>query len=40
VEEAWSHFTLFEETALDLESIHLPVFMPWFFYEWGPTPGE
>jgi hypothetical protein len=38
VDEAWSEFTLFEEQAFDRVSVHLPVFLPWFFYEWEPDP--
>lgn len=38
VDEAWNEFTLFAEEAFDQDSIHLPVFMPWFFYEWQPDP--
>lgn len=36
VDEAWREFTLFEEERFDKDSVHLPVFMPWFFYEWEP----
>ncbi len=32
VDEAWSQFTLFKDETFDQESIHLPVFMPWFLY--------
>lgn len=38
IDEAWSEFTLSEDEAFDRDSIHLPVFMPWFFYEWRPDP--
>ncbi len=38
VDEAWHEFTLFKERAFDQESIHLPVFVPWFLYEWDPDP--
>ncbi|MDQ6921940.1 MAG: SEC-C domain-containing protein, partial [Candidatus Dormibacteraeota bacterium] len=40
LDEAWRQFTLFEAMTLDLESIQMPVFMPWFFYEWNPDPHE
>jgi hypothetical protein len=38
IDEAWREFTLFREETFNAESIHLPVFMPWFFYEWEPDP--
>jgi hypothetical protein len=38
LEEAWMQFTLFKEGPFDPESTHVPVFMPWFFYEWEPNP--
>lgn len=38
VDEAWSEFTLYEEESFDQESVHLPVFIPWFLYEWDPDP--
>jgi hypothetical protein len=40
VDEAWREFTLFEEEVFDKDSIHLPVFMPWFFYDWQPDPEQ
>lgn len=40
VHEAWEVFTAFEETEFDPESIHLPIFMPWFFHDWLPDPDE
>ena len=40
VDEAWGEFTLFEDEAFDPDSVHLPVFMPWFLYEWQPDPEE
>ncbi len=36
VEEAWTEFDGDSDAAFDPESIHLPVFMPWFFYHWTP----
>ncbi len=38
LDEAWREFTLFEDESFDDESIHVQVFMPWFFYEWEPDP--
>ncbi len=40
VDEAWEEFTLYEEQAFNPESIHLPVFIPWFLNEWEPDPAE
>jgi len=40
LDEAWSEFTLYQEEAFDQDSMHLPVFMPWFFYEWDPDPAS
>jgi hypothetical protein len=40
IDEAWREFSLFEEESFDQESVHLPVFMPWFFYDWEPDPEE
>ena len=37
VDEAWTEFTG-EERAFEPENPHLPVFMPWFFYQWTPDP--
>jgi len=33
-----SEFTLFTEEAFNPESLHLPVFIPWFLHEWTPDP--
>ena len=37
VDEAWTRFAG-EGVALDPESPHMPVFMPWFFHRWSPDP--
>ncbi|HVB77505.1 MAG TPA: SEC-C metal-binding domain-containing protein [Candidatus Nitrosotalea sp.] len=35
--EAWLEFAPFEDQQpFDPDSIHIPVFMPWFFYHWRP----
>lgn len=39
-DEAWNEFAGFAEENFDPDSIHLPVFMPWFFYQWGPDPQD
>ena len=36
--EAWQEFTGFAEENFNADSVHLPVFMPWFFYQWDPDP--
>ncbi len=38
LDEAWREFTPFEDKGFVEDSIHMPVFMPWFFYEWKPDP--
>jgi hypothetical protein len=40
LEEAWAEFVVWddEDPGFDPESIHVPVFMPWFFHRWGPDP--
>ena len=37
--EAWETFNLAEEpTDFDPQTPHLPVFMPWLFFDWQPDP--
>ncbi len=36
LDEAWRDFALKAEESFDPDSVHLPVFMPWFFYHWVP----
>jgi hypothetical protein len=40
LEEAWAEFVVWddEDPGFDPESIHVPVFMPWFYHRWGPDP--
>jgi hypothetical protein len=39
IEEAWDEFTLEEDPApFSPETVHMPVFIPWFLYEWLPDP--
>jgi hypothetical protein len=38
--EAWDEFTLWKEVPFDAESRHIPVFMPWFYYNWMPDPHD
>jgi hypothetical protein len=40
IDEAWREFTLYEERTFDEGSVHLPVFIPWFFYDWQPDPAN
>jgi hypothetical protein len=37
IHEAYNEFHLYDiETGFDPDSTELPIFMPWFFYEWYP----
>lgn len=36
LDEAWAEFTLYEEEEFDPQTKHMPVFLPWFFYQWLP----
>jgi hypothetical protein len=36
LDEAWQEFTAAREHSFDRESIQVPLFMPWFFFEWRP----
>jgi hypothetical protein len=38
--EAWDEFTLWEGVPFDAKSPHIPVFMPWFYYDWMPDPHD
>ncbi len=38
LDEAWNEFTGDAEEIFDRDSVNLPVFMPWFFYQWNPDP--
>jgi hypothetical protein len=38
--EAWDEFTLWNEIPFDPASPHIPVFMPWFYYDWKPDLAE
>jgi hypothetical protein len=38
--EAWDEFTLWEDAPFDAASPHIPVFMPWFYYDWMPDPRD
>jgi hypothetical protein len=42
VEEAWAEFTLWEdeEPRFDPSTVHMQVFMPWFFHRWTPDPAD
>lgn len=41
LDEAWETFWPFEEDeAFDPETPHLPVFMPWLFFDWLPDPRD
>ena len=39
LEEAWDEFTLGKGPApFSSETVHMPVFIPWFLYDWHPDP--
>lgn len=38
--EAWAAFTSGEAGAFTSDTPHLPVFMPWFYYDWLPDPKD
>ena len=38
--EAWDEFTLWKEVPFDAASRHIPLFMPWFYYNWTPDLAE
>ena len=38
LDEAWREFNLFKNATFDDDSMHLPVFIPWFLYQWQPDP--
>jgi hypothetical protein len=39
IEEAWEEFILEDEPEpFSPETVHMPVFIPWFLYEWLPDP--
>lgn len=39
-DDAWNEFTSHAQEKFDRDSVHLPVFMPWFFYQWDPDPHD
>ena len=40
VAEAWREFDGYSDAPFDPESVHQPIFMPWFFYHWTPDPQD
>ena len=44
LQEAWDDFMPYwkddEEEPFTMDTPHMPVFMPWFFYEWLPDPDD
>lgn len=36
--EAWEDFMPWEDEPFTMDTMHMPVFMPWFYYEWTPDP--
>ncbi len=39
-EEAWRQFVSDGETVFDPESLHIPLFMPWFYHRWSSDPEQ
>ena len=37
--EAWDDFMPWEDEEFAMDTPHMPIFMPWFFYDWLPDPG-
>lgn len=40
LQEAWEEFTSWDGVPFDPESPHIPIFMPWFFFDWRPDPED
>ncbi len=38
--EAWAAFMPWEDEPFAPDTPHMPIFMPWFFYDWMPAPLE
>ena len=38
LQEAWDDFMPWEDEEFAMDTPHMPIFMPWFFYEWLPDP--
>jgi len=38
--EAWEEFMPWEDEPFTPDTPHMPIFMPWFFYDWVPAPLE
>jgi len=38
--EAWEEFMPLEDVPFTPDTPHMPIFMPWFFYDWVPAPLE
>ncbi len=36
--EAWDDFMPWEDEPFAMDTPHMPIFMPWFFYDWLPDP--
>jgi hypothetical protein len=38
--EAWDEFMPWDDEPFTPDTPHMPIFMPWFFYDWVPAPLE
>jgi SEC-C motif len=36
--EAWDEFTFWRDIPFTMDTPHIAVFMPWFFFDWAPDP--
>ncbi len=40
VQEAWEEFIPWEDEPFAPDTPHMPIFMPWFFFDWLPDPRD
>ncbi len=40
LQEAWDDFIPWEDEEFAMDTPHMPIFMPWFFYDWLPDPSH
>ncbi len=40
LQEAWDDFMPWKDEEFAIDTPHMPIFMPWFFYDWRPDPGN
>ncbi len=37
LQEAWDDFMPWDDEEFAMDTPHMPIFMPWFFYDWLPV---